>query len=114
TGNAGSRTSTGHEIHSSYFAIAAEMGLVGLGAWLIMMMSLWRATNFRVCVQNSALVREFRRFIPVIWMSLLVAFIYIQHLRKREFWITMAVLTLLGTGGLNRRQGNHGLRNGGL
>lgn len=91
-GGASEATSTGHEIHSTYFAVIAELGLIGFLAYMGMMISLWRAT---LPSPSSPEWTRWRSLVSSAWIGMLVMFVYVYHLRKREFWVAAAVMAVV-------------------
>jgi O-antigen ligase len=83
-----------HEVHSTYFKIMGETGLTGLIAYTIFIIAL---------MGNFSKVRKFKKNNPYadyLWnlqpflLGCAVSWAYTYHLRKREFWILFAVISI--------------------
>jgi O-antigen ligase len=91
-GIAGVYTET-YEIHSTYFSVLAQTGVVGTIAYLWFVFVLFRSTT--TPRNDDPRVEEFARlFLPLLF-ALFVSYAYTYHLRKREFWITAALASAL-------------------
>lgn len=79
------------EIHSSYLSMLATSGLVGLSLYLIILFFLL----ISIFKAQKSLANEYNRFfyyfLPM-FIGLLLSWSYTNHLRKREYWIMIAVV----------------------
>jgi O-antigen ligase len=74
-----------HEIHSTYLAIIATSGLVGMIAY-----GLFMTIFLRSCYVNNKIPSTWDRFLYYIFpmlFGLLISWGYTYHIRKREFWV---------------------------
>lgn len=92
----------GFEIHSTYLNVPASMGLLGVIAYLWLVWELFRGTT-RARNPDPRARRFAAMFLPML-LGLMVSYAYTNHLRKREFWITAAVVTALLSPELARRR----------
>lgn len=81
------------EIHSTYLNVLASAGLLGTLGYLVMAVALFRGVILRRNDDPRAL-RFSRLFTPML-VGLMLSYGYTNHLRKREFWITAALVTAL-------------------
>ena len=80
------------EIHSTYLAVAATSGLVGL---LAVAFFFFRLTAY-ISVKNiDNQYQLFLYYFMPFWMGLIISWSYTYSLRKREFWIMIFVLTIV-------------------
>jgi O-antigen ligase len=91
-GNIIGQYTTKYEIHSTYLAVLANTGLLGMALYLTFM-GVWVAGLFKYSGKATVEERFLSYFMPFL-VGLGVSWIYTYHLRKREFWI-MFVFTLV-------------------
>lgn len=88
-----------HEVHSTYFKMIGETGLLGVIGYVIFF-----AYMIRLILQKEVPRTEFQRqlldykriFLPF-YFGCIISWAYTYHLRKREFWIMVSVLLLINT-----------------
>lgn len=81
-----------YEIHSSYMAILATGGILGVGAYALFMLTY--ILRLMSSAGAGAYGAYLRYFMPLLF-GLMVAWAYTYHLRKREFWILFFVTSLV-------------------
>lgn len=92
-----------YEIHSTYLSVPASLGLIGCLAYLWLVLELFMGTT-RARNPDPRAHRFARMFLPML-IGLMVSYAYTNHLRKREFWITAALVTALMSPEVVRRRG---------
>lgn len=88
-----------HEVHSTYLKIIGETGLLGIIPYLLLMYFMLRMLfSKRIMVDESndihpwfAFLMELRPFV----IGWLISWGYTYHLRKREFWIAFAIISIV-------------------
>jgi hypothetical protein len=82
-----------HEVHSTYIKMLGEAGFLGFFGYLIFMYF-----TFAKVFYHRKWLNEYsdyiRNFIPF-FLGCLVSWSYTYHLRKREFWIMLAIVCLV-------------------
>lgn len=82
-----------YEVHSTYFKVIGEMGLLGTIGYVAVMAAV--LALFRV--QKIRGPNEYRDYLLnayPFFLGCMVSWIYTYHLRKREFWIMIAVYVI--------------------
>ena len=83
-----------HEVHSTYFKILGEGGLLGVfGYSLFIITFLSYFFNGKEVRRNNPYAKFLSHMFPFI-IGCLVSWAYTYHLRKREFWILLAIITI--------------------
>ena len=88
-----------HEVHSTYLKIIGETGLLGIVPYLLFLFfTLSMLFSKKIFVQESsgihpwfAFLMELRPFV----IGWLISWGYTYHLRKREFWIAFAMISIV-------------------
>jgi O-antigen ligase len=88
-----------HEVHSTYLKIIGETGLLGIVPYLLFLFfTLSMLFSKKIVVQESsgihpwfAFLMELRPFV----IGWLISWGYTYHLRKREFWIAFAMISIV-------------------
>lgn len=83
-----------HEVHSTYFKMIGETGLLGMlgySVFLYNFLILFRTTSYR---KENPYADFLRMSFPFI-LGCLVSWSYTYHLRKREFWILITFLLII-------------------
>jgi O-antigen ligase len=85
-----------HEVHSTYLKMVGEGGILGIIGYVIFMSSV--IAIFRFSSKSfSASINPYRDYLVnalPFFLGCLVSWVYIYHLRKREFWIMLAVFAI--------------------
>lgn len=89
-GNVAGVITAKYEIHSTYLAVVAQCGLLGLVAYAHFMWRHFRATMTTGKEPFSLYLSHYRPWL----LGLLVSWSYTYHLRKREFWVLLCVVAL--------------------
>jgi O-antigen ligase len=79
------------EIHSTYLNVLASAGLLGVVGYVVLVWVLYRSVT-RPRNDDPRTARFARLFVPMM-VGLMLSYGYTNHLRKREFWITAALVT---------------------
>jgi hypothetical protein len=87
-----------HEVHSTYMKIIGETGLLGIVSYCFFMISLLRMLFYFQEIPDEeeeqhawfAFLMELRPFV----IGWLVSWAYTYHLRKREFWLAFALISI--------------------
>lgn len=83
-----------HEVHSTYFKIVGETGVLGIisySIFLIVLLSFFSGTNkARKTNHYADFLWNLRPFL----FGSMISWFYTYHLRKREFWIFFAVISI--------------------
>ena len=82
-----------HEVHSTYFKILGETGLIGLFGYLLFMYAFIKLFNIRKFKNTNPYADYLNSMLPFI-IGCLISWGYTYHLRKREFWILVAVILI--------------------
>lgn len=82
-----------HEIHSSYGSVLASLGVVGFVVYVAFCVQLVAGTAS--CKSSDSRARRLASLALAIWIPLFIGYSYTYHLRKREFWITAAILSAM-------------------
>lgn len=83
-----------HEVHSTYFKMIGETGLLGTFGYLVFIFSFFSLLKFRKYAKINPYSDYLRSILPFI-LGCLVSWGYTFHLRKREFWILLAILMII-------------------
>ena len=90
-----------HEVHSTYFKMLGETGLIGLLGYIIF--ALGFISMFR---KGEGMKREYssylRSMLPFI-IGCFISWAYTYHMRKREFWLLLAVILITIYKGINEK-----------
>ncbi|MFA0110272.1 O-antigen ligase family protein [Vibrio breoganii] len=82
-----------YEVHSTYFALLATSGIVGVLLYIYFVVSF-----FYTLVMSASFKSQFNQyiyyFIPFL-TSLFISWGYTYHLRKREFWILIFFISVI-------------------
>lgn len=82
-----------YEIHSTYLNVVASAGLLGVLGYLVLLWVLFRSMT-RPYNDDPRAPRFARLFVPML-LGLMLSWSYTNHLRKREFWVTAALVSAL-------------------
>jgi len=88
-----SKTYDSHEVHSTYFKMLGETGLIGTMGYLLFI----AAFLFLFRIRREKNSNPYADFIATMYPFVLGCFIswsYTYHLRKREFWIMLSILII--------------------
>lgn len=83
-----------HEVHSTYFKMVGETGLLGMIGYAIFLYSfldLFKTASFK---KENPFADFLRLGFPFI-LGCLVSWSYTYHLRKREFWLLVTLLIII-------------------
>ncbi len=83
-----------HEVHSTYFKIIGETGLIGLVGYMVFMIMLFKMVYIKKSRFKNNPYAEFLSNMQPFFIGFLVSWGYTYHLRKREFWIMVAIIYL--------------------
>lgn len=81
-----------YEVHSTYFKLIGEAGILGVLGYLVFMLNL--LTKFKHRSQEDPW-QEFVYYLVPFFFGCLVSWAYTYHMRKREFWVMMAIVTIV-------------------
>lgn len=81
-----------YEVHSTYFKIIGETGIIGILGYSSFMLYFFRKLRFR---NTSTKLREYLYYLFPFILGCLVSWGYTYHMRKREFWIMLAIVTII-------------------
>ncbi|MBX3241487.1 MAG: O-antigen ligase family protein [Chitinophagaceae bacterium] len=89
-----------HEVHSTYFKMLGEggvLGVIGYVFFFIYIIRLIRFTpSFTQTVFQLQLLQYKKVFMPFFW-GCAISWAYTYHLRKREFWIMLSVILIINS-----------------
>lgn len=83
-----------HEVHSTYFKMLGETGLIGTIGYSLFMLALIGLFRRRKWRAGNPYADYLYAMLPFVF-GCLVSWAYTYHLRKREFWIMLAVLLIV-------------------
>jgi len=83
-----------HEVHSTYFKIIGETGLLGFVGYMVFMIILFKMIYIKKSRFKNNPYAEFLSNMQPFFIGFLVSWGYTYHLRKREFWIMVAIIYL--------------------
>jgi hypothetical protein len=92
-----------YEVHSTYFKMLGEtgvLGIIGYGAFIFAFLRLLRLRKYAKSNPYSDYLRTIFPFV----LGCLVSWAYTYHLRKREYWILVAVLLIVNYAAFAYRQ----------
>jgi O-antigen ligase len=78
-----------HEVHSTYFKMIGETGIIGTIAYIIFMIFFMKKLRYK---KHKDVFSEFLYFVLPFIIGCLVSWAYTYHMRKREFWIMFAII----------------------
>lgn len=88
-----------HEVHSTYLKIIGETGLLGIIPYVLLMLFMLRMLfSKKILVDESSEVHSWFAFLMEIRpfvIGWLISWGYTYHLRKREFWIAFAIISII-------------------
>lgn len=91
-GNIAGVISVKYEIHSTYLAILGTSGLFGLIAYSIFAFSLVKVVSVHAGFDN--VYSRFLYYLQPLIIGFFISWAYTYHLRKREFWILILIISL--------------------
>ncbi|GEQ87204.1 hypothetical protein ULMS_27120 [Patiriisocius marinistellae] len=92
-----------HEVHSTYFKMLGETGLFGVIGYLIFLISFIYMFKYRKFRKVNPYSDYLATMFPFI-LGCLISWGYTYHLRKREFWILVAVIMIVNYCAINYKQ----------
>lgn len=81
-----------YEVHSTYFKMIGEAGLIGAFSYLVFMIMFFKKLKFRSRAQP---LQEFLYFLFPLLMGCFVSWAYSYHIRRREFWVMFAIVVIV-------------------
>lgn len=78
-----------YEVHSTYFKMIGETGIIGSIAYIIFMIFFMKKLRYK---KHKDMFSEFLYFVLPFIVGCLVSWAYTYHMRKREFWIMFAII----------------------
>jgi O-antigen ligase len=78
-----------YEVHSTYFKMIGETGIIGSIAYIIFMIFFMKKLRYK---KHKDMFSEFLYFVLPFIIGCLVSWAYTYHMRKREFWIMFAII----------------------
>ncbi len=81
-----------YEIHSTYFKMIGETGILGVLAYIIFMSFFFKKLKYRFYKDPY---REFLYYCVPFIIGCMVSWAYTYHMRKREFWIMFAIIFII-------------------
>ena len=92
-----------HEVHSTYFKMLGETGIIGMIGYGAFIFAFFRLLVLRKHFKSNPYCDYLRTIFPFI-LGCLVSWGYTYHLRKREFWILVAVLIIVNYAARNYKR----------
>ncbi len=83
-----------HEVHSTYLKMLGETGLIGSVLYIVFMLFFLRLFPISWKQAKNPYTHYLQFLLPLV-IGALVTWIYTYHLRKREFWILVAVVLII-------------------
>jgi len=84
----------GHEIHGTYLKILAETGLLGTFFYLIFIGSILTLIYKKIKDKNAISNVFFMNYLPF-FIASIIMWSYEYHLRKKEFWMVLALILII-------------------
>lgn len=81
-----------YEIHSTYFKMIGEGGIIGVLAYLVFVYYFMQKLKFR---SRKTPYQEYLYYLYPFIIGCFVSWAYTYHMRKREFWIMFAVIIIV-------------------
>lgn len=81
------------EIHGTYLKLLAESGLLGVFCYFLFIKDIW--SKLKSKMRNNNHIGNFIRCYFPFFLSSLVMWFYDFHLRKKEFWIVLALILII-------------------
>ncbi len=89
-----------HEVHSTYFKIIGEGGVLGFIGYSLFFIFLLKTIRYKpafiVTDFQQQLIQYKKIFMPFFW-GCAISWAYTYHLRKREFWIMLTVILIINS-----------------
>ena len=82
-----------HEVQSTYLKMLGETGIIGTIGYLIFMIALVRLFKIRKYKKDNPYADYVTTMLPFL-LGCFISWAYTYHVRKREFWILVAVLVI--------------------
>ncbi|MFT4800620.1 O-antigen ligase family protein [Patiriisocius sp. Uisw_047] len=83
-----------YEVHSTYLKMLGEAGLIGVFAYLFFMFRFVRIFPINWKQSENPLTHYLQCMLPLL-LGAFVTWTYTYHLRKREFWILLAIVLIV-------------------
>jgi hypothetical protein len=83
-----------YEVHSTYFKMLGETGILGMIGYGAFIFAFFRLLRLRKYAKSNPYADYLRTIFPFV-IGCLVSWAYTYHLRKREFWILVAILLIV-------------------
>jgi hypothetical protein len=84
----------GYEVHSTYLKMLGECGLLGIAGYSLFIWQFLTLTAFRLRRLTHGPYSDFLDAFGVAVWGCLLSWAYTYHLRKREFWIAVALVCI--------------------
>jgi hypothetical protein len=84
----------GYEVHSTYLKMLGECGLLGIAGYSLFIWQFLSLTAFRQRRLTHGPYSDFLDAFGVAVWGCLLSWAYTYHLRKREFWIAVALVSI--------------------
>jgi hypothetical protein len=82
------------EVHSTYFKMIGETGIIGTIGYIVFMYFMFKMVFYNKKLYKHNPYAEFLSNIQPFFYGFIISWGYTYHLRKREFWILVAVIYL--------------------
>lgn len=91
-GFAGSKYGS-YEVHSTYFKLLGETGFIGTFGYMVFVLSLFKLFRYRKYRRKNPYADYLYGMFPFV-IGCFISWGYTYHLRKREFWILVAIIVI--------------------
>lgn len=82
-----------NEVHSTYFKMLGETGLIGLFGYILLVFSIFSLFRYKKYRKHNPYADYLWTMYPLL-IGCFISWGYTYHLRKREFWILVAVIII--------------------
>ncbi|MBX3256039.1 MAG: O-antigen ligase family protein [Chitinophagaceae bacterium] len=88
-----------HEVHSTYFKMVGETGLIGIIGYTFFFFFMFKIILWKIPPRSVLQERllDYKRVLLPFYLGCLISWAYTYHLRKREFWIMVSLILLINT-----------------
>lgn len=88
-----------HEVHSTYFKMIGETGMLGIIGYTVFFIYLIKQIRYKPGINNffQGQLWEYKKILFPLFLGCAVSWSYTYHLRKREFWIMLSIILIINS-----------------
>lgn len=84
-----------HEVHSTYLKLLGETGMVGVVGYLLFIIPFFKTFPISYTLKTTQAYTSYLQTLLPLLLGMFVTWTYTYHLRKREFWILVAIVMIV-------------------